>query len=89
MHNDTLAYAETLEGALQKRYGEPTEAESRISRTSATGGVPSVAEDRQLMNRANEAFTAYLEQTGNGYFEAAAAELERLQEILNELTAGE
>jgi uncharacterized protein len=88
MHNDTLVYAETLDGALEKLYssGEGTRADSKQALTMSAGAS---RVDKELIQQAAETFEAYIKKTGSSDFEAAGAELQRLHSLLKELTMQE
>lgn len=91
MHNDDLSYAGTFEEALQGLFGEPVAEEdmppSAIDRILQPS--PAEGEQRTLIQQANNAFGRYLELTGQKKFNEAAEELERLQELLQELAGQE
>ena len=85
MHQDTLVYAETMDAALEKLHTAETEG---TAEGEASGTVTTTAR-QGLIRQAAEAFETYIEETGNRNFEAAGAELQRLQELLNELSPKE
>ncbi len=91
MHNDNLSYASTFEEALQGLFGEAV-AET-VGPETIVGEMlqPTPAEeaDQSLVQQANDAFERYLELTGQKQFNEAAAELDRLQRLLQELAAQE
>jgi uncharacterized membrane protein (UPF0182 family) len=74
MHGDALSYAETFEAALEGLFEERAEA------APATGSAAELAE------RANEAFEGYLRLQAEHRFEEAAQELERLRNLLKQLS---
>jgi uncharacterized membrane protein (UPF0182 family) len=78
MHGDALSYAETFEAALEGLFEgrAPTRAEA----APATGSASELAE------RANEAFEGYLRLQAEHRFEEAAQELERLRDLLQQLS---
>jgi uncharacterized membrane protein (UPF0182 family) len=85
MHGDNLTYAETFEEALQELYGE-----SPVKQSAVQEEVPPVVKEMSVdekINEANDAFNNYLKYQGQGEFQKAAGELERLQTILKELTS--
>lgn len=76
MHGDDLSYAEDFETALEGLFDGP-------ARAAPSQGVPaSLAEQARL---ANEAFEEYLRLQGEGRFEAAGGQLERLRGLLQHL----
>jgi len=79
MHNDQLSYAETFEEALEGLFGEKV-----TPPATATAGVDQTT--TQLIRQANEAFTNYLQATGQGSFQEASAALEQLRQSLDQLS---
>ncbi|MEK6477125.1 UPF0182 family protein [Catalinimonas sp. 4WD22] len=104
MHNDDLSYAETFEDALQGIFDGPlanTEIESTVSGMLPESQLEQAqAEEAQaeeaitpanqsLIQQANEAFEQYLESTGDKNFDEAAEQLNRLQQLLQQLSEEE
>ena len=84
MHNDNLSYAETFQEALQELYGEtPLKPLTQKEEQNPVNVETSVNEK---IKQANDAFNNYLEYQGNKQFQKAAGELEKLQNILKELS---
>lgn len=85
MHDDQLAYAESFDKALESLLEGETSPSLRPTAPTA-GAVPA-----ELAIRADRSFRRYLKSMGEEDFDAAAAELRKLQKALNELTesAGE
>jgi uncharacterized membrane protein (UPF0182 family) len=79
MHGDDLSYAETFEAALEGLFAGVARA---APGAPAAGG--SLVEQAR---RANEVFERYLRLQGEGRFAEAGRELERLQELLQQLAA--
>jgi len=79
MHGDDLSYAETFEAALEGLFEEDAPAVAPIRDAGAPAPVP------ELGRRANAAFESYLRLQGEGRFEEAGRELERLQALLQRL----
>jgi hypothetical protein len=80
MHEDDLAYAETFDKALEKLL---TEGEGGAMEPAGPAAVG--ATQRQLIERAHQAFQDYLEKTGSKHFEAASQALDRLEQSLQRL----
>lgn len=90
MHEDNLSYGETFDEALAGIFGSPdsgfpteVEAEPRQQGQEERQGQHSGTAD--LIQNANAAFEAYQEATGQGNFEQAAQELNRLKGYLEQL----
>lgn len=73
MHGDKLSYASNLEDALQGLFSDEPKA-FNADASMAT-----------LARQAKQAFDGYLKAQGNGEFEEAANNLQRLSELLNQL----
>ena len=78
MHGDDLSYAETFEMALEGLF------DGRAPARAAAAPEPGSA--AELARRANDAFEGYLRLQAEQRFEEAAAELERLRDLLQELS---
>lgn len=84
MHNDDLSYAKTFQEALEGLYSEPSvktvteEKEARVPNQQTSFN--------EKIKQANDAFENYLKYQGQGQFQKAAEELEKLQTILKELS---
>jgi hypothetical protein len=80
MHGDTMSYAESFDAALDGLFADRPAASSDtgLRKLSGTG----------LGRQLGEAFDAYLDALGNREFDAAAAQLRRLSELV-ERAAGE
>jgi uncharacterized membrane protein (UPF0182 family) len=81
MHGDNLSYAETLDKALQ---GLLTKEGKKPPLTMALG-FKGEKISNELILQANEAFKNYLRLQGEGQFVAAAKELTRVREALQQL----
>lgn len=102
MHNDDLSYGKTFEDALQGIFGDAvanTALESTVSgilpesqleqqQTEEAATEETVA-GQTLVQQANEAFEQYLESTGEKNFDEAAQQLNRLQQLLQQLAEEE
>jgi hypothetical protein len=84
MHNDNLSYAENFQEALQGLYGEAPV--KRIPGKEETNVVKRDTSVEQKIKQANDAFENYLKFQGDKQFQKAAGELEKLQNILKELS---
>ena len=101
MHNDNLSYADNFEDALQGIFGDAVaqQPESAISGMLAeTEAMQQPAQDevddaalqnQTLIQQANQAFEQYLESTGQKDFDTAADQLQRLQNLLRQLSEQE
>ncbi len=78
MHGDDLSYAETFEAALEGLF------EGRAP--PRLGAAPAPGSTAQLAQRANEAFEDYLRLQAEQRFEEAARALERLRDLLEQLS---
>ncbi len=78
MHGDDLSYAETFEAALEGLF------EGRAPPLPAAARAP--GSTAELARRANEAFEGYLRLQAEQRFEEAARELERLRNLLKQLS---
>ncbi len=95
MHNDNLSYAETFDDALQGIFGgvaANTALESTVSDMLPESQAEqqereeaALSTNQTVIQQANEAFEQYLEATGNKDFEKAAQQLNRLQQLLQQL----
>jgi uncharacterized protein len=82
MHGDNLSYAETFDKALQGLLTEPAE---KMPRVPALGIKGEKSASKDLIARANAAFSNYLRLQGEGRFAEAANELTNLQKALQQL----
>ncbi|WKN32486.1 UPF0182 family protein [Porifericola rhodea] len=101
MHNDELSYADNFEDALQGIFdgssGGAVEStvsgmlpESQTEQRAAEAEEETTDDSPQtLVQQANEAFEQYLESTGDKDFEEAARQLDRLQQLLQQLSEEE
>jgi uncharacterized membrane protein (UPF0182 family) len=84
MHNDNLSYAETFQEALKGLYGEAPS--KPAAEKEETGIVKKETSIDEKIKQANDAFENYLKFQGQKQFQKAAGELEKLQNVLKELT---
>jgi uncharacterized membrane protein (UPF0182 family) len=77
MHGDTMSYAENLDGALRGLFGELP-----AGGPSETALQGKLAQD--LGPALDEAFNAYLDALGDKEFDAAAKQLKRLSELIEQ-----
>ena len=82
MHNDTLSYAETLDGALEGLYGE-----NAAPAAAGEAAARPAGKIMELIDQAGEAFGEYTDATGRGEFTRAAEALDRLRSLLKQLGA--
>lgn len=83
MHDDKLSYAETFSEALQGLYGETSIKTVKVKNENAIPEQQTPLNEK--IKQANDAFENYLKYQGQGEFQKAAVELEKLQSILKEL----
>ena len=89
MHNDTLSYAETLEGALEGLFsGTPPAAETAKTGDESGGGPSAGPQQSALIERAAAAIAEYRDATGAGEYSRAGSALEELSGIIEQLSAG-
>lgn len=94
MHNDDLSYAESFDEALQGLFGDEaivadeadTPDEAMVQ--TQTGALQEVESGniQSLIESANQAFEDYLRYTGDKQFQNASEALDRLEDLLNELS---
>jgi len=80
MHDDQLSYAETFDKALEGLLGETA---------SRPAALPTDAKlsTRELVRKADAAFTGYLEALGAKRYQEASGALERLESALQDLSS--
>lgn len=83
MHDDRLTYAPTFDRALEKLLTGARDV------PALTGEGPGdLTAMRDIMTKADEAFSSYLERMGDGDFDQAAESLARLQQLLQQMVKG-
>jgi hypothetical protein len=79
MHGDRISYAENFEDALSGLFDQ----------SIGSNQTESVRDIREIAEEADEAFEEYLRLQAEQRFEEAARELQRLRDLLKEMTSGE
>jgi len=82
MHGDNLSYAETFDKALKGLFEDVEAAVEEGTKEEVQPGTMTLKEQIQ---KANEAFNRYIENTGKQDFEAASQALQELKQSLNSL----
>lgn len=86
MHQDNLSYAETFDEALRGIISDISAPAVTSIGQDASDTAALETDVSKMIREANTAFNAYLKATGEGSFEEASQELQRLQRILNRLS---
>ncbi len=84
MYDDRLAYAPTLEGALDRLFGR--EPDRPITERPPFEGAPPDRGTSALIRAANQAFDQYLQQLGDRQYEQAGRSLQELEDALRQLS---
>lgn len=84
MHGDDLSYGESFSKALSKLFNQTTAVETAASEETQTVREKSTLD--QDIKTANNAFENYLKFQSQKKFDAAAKEMEKLQDALNRLS---
>jgi len=79
MHSDRMNYAETFQDALAGLFEDQPPAAPSAAESGAT--------QAELASQANQAFEDYLRLQGEGRFQEAARQLQRLNELINRMAA--
>ncbi len=96
MHNDNMSYAKTFEDAMNglftkspmvQKLAGGTATQSNQSAQITNNSVSNNASLQNQINEANNAYNNYLRYTGDKKFAEAARELEKLQQLLQQLSA--
>ncbi len=74
MHGDNMSYAESFDEALQGLFEEQPQVQ--------TEGISPIGTIGEIGEQLNEAFNAYLKALGEKQFEEAAAQLQRLSDLI-------
>ncbi len=87
MHGDNLSYAKSFDEALSGLFAEETGKPVSVNSLPMKAGVENeVSTIKQQIQQANEAFNEYLKLSGQKKFTEAAQQLEKLQQILENLS---
>ncbi len=93
MHKDNLSYAESFDEALQGLFGKeiPIAKKAETTDDEAPDQREEVADQdvKALITSANQAFEDYLRYTGNKEFQNASKALDRLENLLQQLSKEE